>query len=41
MRLQLRRLARHWARNRMVTGVFLLLLILASSISVMLSLIHI
>ena len=35
MRLQLRRLARHWARNRVVTGVFLLLLILASSVSVM------
>jgi len=35
MRLQLRRLARHWARNRVVTGVFLLLLILASSFSVM------
>ena len=35
MRLQLRRLARHWVRNRVVTGVFLLLLILASSVSVM------
>jgi len=35
MRLQLRRLARHWARNRVVTGVFLLLLVLASSVSVM------
>ncbi|DAC10604.1 MAG TPA: hypothetical protein D7I09_03255, partial [Candidatus Poseidoniales archaeon] len=35
MRLQLRRLARHWTRNRVVTGVFLLLLVLASSVSVM------
>ena len=35
MRLQLRRLARHWARNRVVTVVFLLLLVLASSVSVM------